>query len=275
MKQLRADLNILMFGAKRCGKSSTLASMVASLERANAAIKIAFANTITRNKLSQKETRLRTVFSDENVKRGFWIDEEEQSTEGVDSFDFLVTWNEHLTITVKCTDIPGEWIKEQPELMTKFIKTADVIIVSIDTPQLMENGMMGKSFNYTRIVNDFIIKSAIDNQDFMKRIIFVPVKCEKYVHAHRMPEVAERIKQAYNDVLHHWKQHNSDVFIVPVETLGNIEFDHFEHKTGEPHKVFYRYIGNNSYAPRWCEQPIIYAIEHVLYNKVPWDGNRK
>lgn len=261
-----------MFGAKRCGKSSTLASMIASLERANAAIKIEFANKATRNLLTQKENQLRSVFSDQNVENGLWIDEEEHSTEGVGSFDFIVTWNEHLIINVKCTDIPGEWILHEPKLMAEFLKTADVIIISIDTPQLMENGAMGLTYNHTRTVSDFIINTAVENNDFSKRIIFVPVKCEKYVHTKRMNELTERIKQVYSNVIHHWKQANSDVFMIPVETLGNLEFDHYERQRGVPPKAIYRYIGNCSYAPRWCEQPIIYAIEHTIINKVPWEG---
>lgn len=263
-----------MFGAKRCGKSSVLASMVSSLEKTDTAITISYVDSDTRKTLSLKERQLRKVFSDENVKRGWWTDPEAISTEGLDKFQFVVRWNEHLVIEVACVDIPGEWIKEQETLITKLMKMANVFIVAIDTPQLMENGMAGRIFNCTKLVSDLIIDLAVKNQDFNKRIIFVPVKSEKYIHAGVMNEVNERIKSAYDDVIHHWRQAKSPVFIIPVETLGNIEFDRYEKKRDMPPIAYYKYIGNRSYAPRWCEQPIIYAIEHVIIN-IAWYGSRE
>lgn len=271
---MKAQLNILMFGAKRCGKSSILASMVSSLEKTDADITISYNNKDTRKTLGLKERQLRRVFSDENIKQGWWTDPEEDSTEGLEKFQFTVKWNENLIVDVLCVDIPGEWIEEQEEMIKKLMKEANVFIVAIDTPQLMENGMAGKIFNHTGLINDLIIDLAVENQDYNKRIIFVPVKSEKYIHTKNMREVNERIKEAYSDVIHHWRQQNSPVFITPVETLGNIEFDSFEKNRDTPTVARYKYIGNKSYAPRWCEQPMIYAIEHALIN-IPWDGSGK
>lgn len=271
--KLNAGLNILMLGARRCGKSSTLAAMVSSLENNSSSIEVSFDNKSTKQKLMQKEKSLRAVFSEQFIEQGWWADPEEDSTSSIESFQFNVKWHKDFEIKVLCWDLPGELIKKDIKQLVPLVSAADVIIIAVDTPQIMENGNQGVIKNYVRDITDLITNVTTDKGDFMKRIIFVPVKCEKYIHSKRMTEVNDRIKVVYDDLIHCWKRVVSGIFIIPVETLGNIEFDHFERQKDISPIAIYKYIGNNSFAPRWCEQPLIYAIEHVFL-KIPWEGSK-
>ena len=264
-----------MIGARRCGKSSTLVSMLSSLESLDQNISVSFSDEQTKINLRRKQSEMKLIFSDESVKSGFWTDNGENGSSSLDTYSIDITIHQKLLIHVNCTDIPGEIIANDMRKLQEVSQNCDAIIVAVDTPQLMENKQKGILANY---VNDFTDFSQIlvgETKMRNKRIILVPLKCEKYVHECRMDEVVNRIKVVYSDFVRLWKEiGKSDCFITPVQTLGGLEFDHFERRKMGNGKSFdlayYKYTGNKNYSPRNCEQPILYAIDYAIH-KVSWE----
>lgn len=267
---MEANLKIFMLGARRCGKSSTLASMLSSLDTLDAHIKIDFTNEMTKDYLKGKQAEMRRIFSSDNLKKGYWIDNGESGGSDMSIYSLDITIHDKLTFHVTCTDIPGEIVNNDMSRLLDASENSDVLVFAIDTPQLMENNYSGKLANYVQGFCEFCKNLVIERGVKGKRIILVPLKCEKYVHENRMDEVANKVKEAYGELIKRWKEiGESDCFIVPVQTLGDLEFDHFEHIKKVGDIAYYKYCGNKNYSPRNCEQPFLFAIDYGI-NKLPW-----
>lgn len=275
--ELRTSVTVLMLGARRCGKSTTLASMVKSLDYANAGITVAYTNEETRQFLHEKYSLIQDVFSEENIANGYWLGDADVTGSDYDikMFDLSVKIRNKLIVDVHCIDIPGEILTSDISKACAAVEIADVLMIAIDTPQLYEGKIAGKKFNQVNSITDLLKVALIQKQLYDKRIIFVPIKCEKYVRTGEMSNVNAKIKTIYSDIIRLWTETaRNQVFIIPVMSLGDVEFSHFK-KSGNGNNIaYYRYTGNKNHSPKWCEQPILYAIEHAL-NKLPWEKEKQ
>lgn len=276
---METSLKIFMLGARRCGKSSTLASMLSSLDSLDNNICVSFPDETTKEYLRQKQTEMKQIFSDENIGCGYWIDDGSSGDAYVNTYSMDIKIHEKLLIHVHCTDIPGEIIQDDMNTLLEVSADSDVIIVAIDTPQLMENKRNGIQANFVDYITDLCQLLISQKGMKHKRIILVPLKCEKYVHEGRMNEVAEKVKNVYANLTYQWsKNGQSECYIIPVQTLGDLEFDHFDHIKNEQTRgrrvdiAYYTYSGNKNYSPRLCEQPILFAIDYAI-NKVCWESH--
>ncbi len=273
---LRTSVTILMLGARRCGKSTTLASMVKSLDYANASINVEYNNEETKQYLHEKYALIQDVFSDINTKNGFWLGDADVTGSDYDikNFDLSVKINKKLIVDVRCIDIPGEILSSDIPKACIAIEKADVLMIAIDTPQLYEGKIAGKTFNQVDSITDLFKAALIPKKLYNKRIIFVPIKCEKYIRSGKITEVNQKIKTVYSDLIRLWTEtvHN-DIYITPVISLGDVEFHHFEKSENGTNIAYYEYTGNKNYSPKWCEQPILYAIEFAL-QQMPWDNKK-
>ena len=87
-----------------------------------------------------------------------------------------------------------------------------------------------------------------------------------------MVKVNDRIKTVYQDLIRLWTETaQKKVFITPVLSLGDIEFSHFRKVDNGTNVAYYKYTGNKNHSPKWCEQPILYAIEFAL-EQMPWES---
>lgn len=274
--KLKTSVTILMLGARRCGKSTTLASMVKSLDYTNASIKVDYTNDETRQYLHEKYTLIQDVFSDANIANGYWLGDADITGSDYDikKFDLSVTIRNELTVDVQCIDIPGEVLRSDMPKACLAIEKADVLMIAIDTPQLYEGKIAGKTFNQVVPIIDLLKNALIPKQLYNKRIIFVPIKCEKYIRTGEITSVNQKIKTVYADLIRLWTETaRQEVYITPVMSLGDVEFSHFKKMENGTNVAYYKYTGNKNHSPKWCEQPILYAIEFALL-QMPWD-NRK
>lgn len=270
---LRTSVTILMLGARRCGKSTTLASMIKSLDCVDTSIRIEYTDEETRKYLYEKYALIQKVFSEENIANGYWLGDAdpEGSDFDIKKFNLSVKIRENLTINVLCIDIPGEILASDMEKARLVIEKADVLMIAIDTPQLYEGKIAGKAFNQVDSITDLISASLIPGKFYEKRLIFVPIKCEKYIHSGEMAFVNDKIKTAYSDLILLWTgTARHEVFITPVLSLGDVEFSHFKKAQNGTNVAYYKYTGNKNHSPKWCEQPILYAIEFAL-QQMPWE----
>lgn len=267
MEPIVTKLDVVFLGARRCGKSSTLASMIDSLDHSHPSIRVISADERTEIKMREKGYELRSIFRT-IASKPLWFDDEEGSDKDINEYRYNVTIGKNLKIELHCIDIPGETIDGNMTVAAELVKKADAIIVAIDTPQLQENGFLGINFNRVNNVSD-LISTAFEGIKCSKQLLFVPMKCEKYVHNNSMSQIVQRIRDVYADLIRYWKNIcDIPAYVVPVQTLGDLEFNHFETK-GRTQVAYYKYVGNKNYSPRWCEQPMIYAISYLI-NRISW-----
>ena len=185
------------------------------------------------------------------------------------------------SVKLKIRDFPGEYltstIKSDREEIYNFMSNATVILIAIDTPYLMEeNGKYNEEKNKVAIVTHYLK----DNVDAVKDklVLFVPLKCERYLHDGTLSLVSEATKKAYSDLTVFFSQNNIASFVTPIITLGGIEFDHMKSNLmpGEIEKlsVFRSWEKNPEYKPLYCPQPLYYLLTYVT-NYYEWQKKQK
>ena len=280
--------NILMIGPPRTGKSSLLASMIFNFDM----VCSNYGLTLTADKDTKDIMDIRLESMEETIKnhcnnmeKSFPIDK--NKTPSQDEYNFLLSANgSSNTHVLQFTDINGEKLFEdlEREDLKDTIHKSQIIMIAIDTPHLMEeNGAYNTAFNrpgdVERLLNDF------SEQEPMKLIMFVPIKCEKYYYENRMDEVNQRVKGAYAGLLQEYRENKTvnkkyTVAITPVLTAGGIVFDDFERDEEgfvkrvqaasnislrlRPKTALYKINREDPYFfPRFCEQPVLYLLNFV------------
>lgn len=260
-------LKVLMMGGRRAGKTSVLAGLVNTM--VNGDIKNLLAiNDVTvlmpdQESLANKIERLK-----ESVKslsgKTFLVDDSKTSSFTTHSLQFEIPGTSN-NMTIEFKDANGEFYESRAsydthggapiskEQIIDAVKEADVYVIAIDTPYLMEavnprNELCDESINmaYNHVDDIHSYLTYIDDKDGAdaKLVLFVPIKCEKWVHHGEADKVTQRIKDVYKTVFKALDDYkNLQVDIIPVETVGAIEFK--EHQTA-------MICSNNDFVARKC-----------------------
>lgn len=256
-----------MMGGRRAGKTSVLAGLVNTM--VNGDIKNLLAiNDVTvlmpdQESLANKIERLK-----ESVKslsgKTFLVDDSKTSSFTTHSLQFEIPGTSN-NMTIEFKDANGEFYESRAsydthggapiskEQIIDAVKEADVYVIAIDTPYLMEavnpgNELCDESINmaYNHVDDIHSYLTYIDDKDGAdaKLVLFVPIKCEKWVHRGEADKVTQRIKDVYKTVFKALDDYkNLQVDIIPVETVGAIEFK--EHQTA-------MICSNNDFVARKC-----------------------
>ena len=256
-----------MMGGRRAGKTSVLAGLVNTM--INGDIKNLLAiNDVTvlmpdQESLDNKIERLK-----ESVKslsgKTFLVDDSKTSSFTTHSLQFEIPGTSN-NMTIEFKDANGEFYESRAsydthggapiskEQIIDAVKEADVYVIAIDTPYLMEavnpgNELCDESINmaYNHVDDIHSYLTYIDDKDGAdaKLVLFVPIKCEKWVHRGEADKVTQRIKDVYKAVFKALDDYkNLQVDIIPVETVGAIEFK--EHQTA-------MICSNNDFVARKC-----------------------
>lgn len=276
------QMNICMLGARGVGKTSIITSMYygqqASIEGTDLFL---IADSGTDEVLRQKQRTLENIFAvmhdaDDLMKDVGLVGDSTES-----QFDFSYgLQSERVNIHLQIRDYPGEYLLKNPEQVAAYIREANAVLIAIDTVCLMENdGRYNEGKNKPRLVMDFLKEHLPDGEE--KLVLFVPLKCEKYVREERLGEVRQRIREVYSELIDCLKDRDNQrklrnkicCAIVPIETLGGAEFDSFgrnfdgsveetvlEDGVIIPNMIYYRYVNDVGYAPRNCAQPLLYLL---------------
>ena len=200
----------------------------------------------------------------------------------VSEFQFglgLAGRGESVKLTIR--DFPGEYLtsalKSDREDVYNFMANATVILIAIDTPYLMEKeGRYNNDKNKIDIVTRYLRDNVSAVKD--KLVLFVPLKCERYLHDGRLAQVSEKVKEAYADLTDFFGKNNIASFVTPIITLGGIEFDHMEQSgaaAGVPEiSVFRPWAVKPEYKPLFCPQPLYYLLTYVA-NYYEWKKKQK
>lgn len=238
------NLKVIMMGGRRCGKTSALASMFHQMNKSRELMKLL--NVSDQTKL---ETKINAYGKEERQESL-----NNKITELVDFFkrsrnsEFLINkgptynyWYYKMEITLPGTkksmsmsfrDSAGEFFDfgaHTPET-EEYIENCDVYVVVVDTPYLMyENDAVSEAANIPGSINSFMAKIDEKNKDSetmkAKCVLFVPIKCEKWLHEGTISKVVEEVKEKFCATISLLSNRpNTEVAIIPIETAGDIEF---------------------------------------------------
>lgn len=293
-------VNVMMFGGRRCGKTSVIAAMKNCFqnvfgESTNLAISISDPETM--NTIDEKNAEIARYFA--NKSRSIVLDAGKSDDMIEYKMDISIKGKEGNIIFSIC-DYPGEWFIKKPgreaewkahqDKLGNVMKKCNIVMIAIDTVYLMEKAMTHKGdsigqFNEGRnycskIANMIKDSFKVNEGQSPKVIMFVPLKCEKYYNRGQMALVNQRIHTAYKEIFDYIggnNKNNYEVLIMPILTLGKntVEFSRFEYNEDgeliideETHiPSVSRYIFKDmsaSHRPEFCEQPLLYTLAYLL-----------
>ena len=235
-------IKVFMMGGRRCGKTSALASMFDQFISGNANdfFTINDQTRLELNKLSpitnQREDQ-DSVLSKKYELMQF-LEKRNMSTFLVDSGPTHCMWTYTLRLaipghprkktTIDFFDCPGEYFQnpEYTQYVQQQMGESDVFVIVVDTPYLMEGeNSVAKAVNCVDSVQNFVTSIDNNNGQNAKMVMFVPIKCEKWVKEGRINEVVEKIRAEYavpiQTVLAYQRM---NVCILPIETAGSLIF---------------------------------------------------
>lgn len=293
----RFSINVMMFGGRRSGKTSILAAMKECVDNVfnderKLGLAISSVDFDTMKTLEDKEQELREYYDAKKRNKPFTPDDNPTMVQQEYRFAIQLVDKPNAKLQMNFTDYPGEWLddREKFEELKEIMEKADIIMIAIDTPYLMEDaptedsvGLYNEPKNYSRRIADMVKDHFLVENERKKMILFVPLKCEKYYKHIESREEIERlntyVKSAYGKLLDFVCQgENSSKYecaITPIFTLGNVSFKRFEaDDEGEyimhagkryPSVPLYRFDANaEKPEPKYCEQPLLYALVFLL-----------
>lgn len=279
------DIQVMMLGARRVGKTCVLASMVNQFNEVSKETNLSLTKSSGAKAIDEALTSMKGYF---NGKHGIYetVILDTTQTMGFDQFDLELTIVGKTNLKprkIRFVDCSGEWINNytNTEDIAEKVEYSDVIIIAIDSVLLMEENGKYNAQNCVENVTNFIKQNMNPDENInnQKMILFVPIKCEKYYHQNedekssiyyhkRVKQLNDKIKESYSDLLGFLCKPNIKksftVAITPVLTLGGIEFDEFnpvgDKKVLTTEDIKYCYCKPLKYEPEYCEQPLLYTL---------------
>ena len=276
----RMQMSVCMLGARGVGKTSVITSMYNSQKQAVSGSNLFLAaDAGTSMILNDKKNQLDYIFSGYHEEGSFMKEAGIAGDSSESLFKFTYGLNsERINIDLEIRDYPGEYLKKEPEIVSKYIEEANAVMIAIDTPCLMEvGGRYNDGKNQPELVMNFLMNHLKNEEE--KLVLFIPLKCEKYFHEGTIDQVTKRVEEVYADLITFLRDRDGTngfkkkicCAITPIQTLGDVEFDSFgqEEITARDGKVlpmqtYYKYISVNAkYNPQCCDQPLYYLLAFV------------
>lgn len=241
----KSNIKVLMVGGRRCGKTSALASMFNQMINGlvNSFFTVANSTVYVKGKISpitgQPEDQ--DTLESKNAELQNFLDIPNARTFLVDSGPTYCTWTYKLKLLLPGTrrnmeieflDCPGEFFQAgmYDEKTNKFVEDSDVFVVMVDTPYLMDatKGVCN-AVNCIPDLQNFLTHIKNDEGEKAKMVVFVPIKCEKWIKEKKIDDVSRRIEEVYATTIKALRAYNRmNICIIPIETAGNILFSEFK-----------------------------------------------
>lgn len=236
-----ASLKVLMMGGRRCGKTSVLSSLFDQMihtKQLNNILTVAD-KTILCDKEVNGILEKQESLSNKRLELKSFLSTYKASDFLVDKGPTMHFWNYNMqvslagtnkTMNIEFRDSAGEFFDYggcHTQEILDYLKDCDVFVIVVDTPYLMQSDAIACAANVTDSIHSFI--SSIDeysgDKQGAKLVMFVPMKCEKWIHEEKIEDVKKRIQELYAPTISHLqKRNNTEVSIIPVQTAGDIAF---------------------------------------------------
>ncbi len=233
-------LKVLMMGGRRCGKTSALASLFDQMIKGATNDYFTVADDTDPNQKNDDGTdkgeRIETL-NNKTIEIKHFIDNPTNNTFLVDAGPTRNYWDYMLRVQIPGThksthlrfrDANGEFFESggwhHDETM-KFVQDCDVFIVVVDTPYMMAGkDYENEAANVVGSLHTFL--TAVDTSKTKgKQVVFVPIKCEKWLQEGKANEVVAKVEATYNATIKHLLETNkTEISIIPIQTAGDILF---------------------------------------------------
>ncbi len=283
------EINVMMIGGRRCGKTSVLAAMQNCFESQLGGFTpfvIGPSDGATLDVLEEKRNEVREYFLRRGEQRTFTPDS--NPTLDVSKYPFYIKLKDSSdSIKINFIDIPGEWLEnnDHHDTIKALMEQSRILLVAIDTPYLMEedglyNDRRNRCFRISEMVKNV---GFADTDKGAGLILLIPLKCERYLNDGRMEEVSVKAKDAYQQMLQYVKQPGNkgerslcQVAVTPIFTMGGAAFDRFErdgdmeiiiephYKTPQNAIYYFPDMTKKEPEPQYCEQPLLYVLEFTF-----------
>lgn len=262
-------LNVTMLGSRGVGKTTLLASVYNEFDSTVKDIGLTMSpNSETSAILQRRLAELKRQTEVFSATRGI------DGTSSPRDFVFelgMVGKPSELTLVFK--DFPGGFIMDHPDQVKSFLDQADVILLAIDTPAMMEaKGVWHEKINSPQMIAD-LFKNVLRNLEKTtktKLLIMTLVKCESYVQQEAdAKKLLAALKENYLPLLNLLKADSLldkiSVVVAPVQTLGCVRFTRIEEtEPGEPLFFFKKTSPQAPYQPQDVEQILKYTLSFVI-----------
>ena len=257
-----------MLGPEAVGKTTLLAMMYKQMGRVGTMASFNITATEkTINYLDDTYQKLRDVLKRESFTP---IKSLTTGTQGLVKHEFQVYFDQKQEFEFVFFDIAGGLVRaqgaEQDVKQFKVQLAKSYIIVNvIDGAALMNSTNKGRetlsnSINRPTLVRDLLAPILRDGQP--RIILFVITKCEKWFNNHDLLQAT--FEEHHREVLT-LIQNSENVagMLIPVKTLGCVEFSRFEGHGDDEKMVFVR-KPNLEFRPEDVDQPLRHALSFAL-----------
>ena len=269
MKQVATnEMKFAVLGPSGSGKTTLLACMAEEFERVSPGT-IFPADSETFGSLNRAYKSLKREA--DNGSREF--DRSIEGTSMLRSFLFHII-GKGTYLPVRFYDFPGGWMipgDSNNKIVVDIVKSSAVIVVAINTPYLME--FDGKYIDDGCAVDEieWVIKRALEGDASEHLILFVPIKCERYLRTQEdRDRLHKSVKNAFKNTLmltsNPLYRDRLAMAMLPVQTVGNAEFRRFKLTSdGRVEREVYRKPDPNSkFSPKNADQPMRYLMSFLL-----------
>lgn len=230
-----AEVNVVMLGGKRVGKSTILAGIMETLGLQGSLSSHFICDDKTdyaaysKFSIKEKYKALRKMLDSHSPGSMFMTRGMGDSKTQKYNISLRLS-NKPGHLMVDFYDVPGEFCNpknlEFNSEMLPLIESCDVFIIAIDTPYIMECSI-GVNNAHNRIsdlevaLQNIIVKDSTD----LKMVMLVPLKCERWIESGEIDKVIDKVKQVYDTLLNTLSAYPSTIVsILPVATIGGIKF---------------------------------------------------
>lgn len=270
------ELKITMLGPTGVGKTSLLTVMYEQFESTIGRTNLQITPDEESSAILQERlVELKSLLDNFEATGGIQNTEAPAGPESLRSFGFgLGKKGKESSLQLHFRDYPGGYYaaKATPE-ERKFVKNllteCVAVIIAIDAPALMEaNGRWHDAINRPQQITD-LFKTAYQELDSPRLVIFAPVRCEKYMQDEKSTtELMRRVKEGYAKLFDLFSSEtllpNVIGVITPVQTVGSVVFSRIEVNDGKPHFHFRKTSHDAQYSPKDSEQPLRYLLRFLL-----------
>lgn len=271
------ELQVTMLGARGVGKTTLLTAIYEQFEKNIGSTNLELTpNEESAAKLQDCLIKLKSTLDHKSTVD---VKQKLKGDNSIRSFLFgLGKKGKKPSLQIRFQDYPGGYHEsstssEDKNRVKELLGNSVAVLIAIDAPALMEEkGKLHEQINRPQQITSFF-KSAYQELNSPRLVIFAPVKCEKYLKdENSAQELLNKVKEGYSGLINYFDSEEVTPWMVsvvtPVQTLGNVVFSRIEYRDEGDQKYpcfYFRKVRPDAqYDPKDSEQPLRYLLRFIL-----------
>jgi len=262
------EFTVMMLGPEAVGKTTLLATMYKELNSMTNYTRFTFlADNDTGINLDSAYHKLSRIIEQPTFTS---IKPLIEGTQGIINHRFEISFKDKKELNLTFCDIAGGLLTASSAThdfkeFQQRLNNSSVIINVLDGAAMVEGSdLFSDEMNRPSRVRDLLIP-ALKNENQKHLILFIITKCETWLNnPEGRSKIMKKFDERYQEVLGLIeKKSNVAGVLIPVKTLGCVEFSRME-KTEDGERIVFIRRANKQFAPEYTDQPLRYALAFVL-----------